>query len=587
MWVLMIALASCQDVAEQPVPSDTAAAQPGYPSLHTVPPRPQLSYTVEQRRAIVDGLVADRENARYSSDVVRYRAGLSSLPPAAPPALAAVPAAPEPDAPDAADATTPPVRARDVPALDPETEFLYEDDDLETFMEEMDNPNEPQVPTGGSEPEANAAPLGTRVGRSSAAWPIYQAAYPGRPPVVTLAMPPATASLPVPTPVAAALAGRAPGVVWGMPDMRPSPTEPDTMASSTSSRQPRDAALLPPSMPVETSLAARAPGVVWGMPDIAPAPAQPMPAMPEMAMDDARAASPPAPAPVETSLAARAPGVVWGMPDMAPAPAGPTPAAPSSEVLDDVAVARAAPLPSPAKPRTMPVEVVLAGAVTEPAGALQARDVAPLVHAPRKPAPPAPANAMLAGQGPEWAPAIRTAIVERPAEPAGQNGARSEHATATDAAPSPAPAKPSLGSNEAIVAPAAPAWVERPMPQPLPKPVADAAGIEVAAGLVGVDAASRGQSAAALLSVPFDPRSAMLTPDALARLEQLLAEAQAPAARIKIVGEAAAPALALDRALAVGLALVQSGVPADRLELTLAHSGSGDQARLFLAAPEL
>jgi outer membrane protein OmpA-like peptidoglycan-associated protein len=539
MWVLMIALASCQDVAEQPVPSDTAAAQPGYPSLHTVPPRPQLSYTVEQRRAIVDGLVADRENARYSSDVVRYRAGLSSLPPAAPPALAAVPAAPEPDAPDAADATTPPVRARDVPALDPETEFLYEDDDLETFMEEMDNPNEPQVPTGGSEPEANAAPLGTRVGRSSAAWPIYQAAYPGRPPVVTLAMPPATASLPVPTPVAAALAGRAPGVVWGMPDMRPSPTEPDTMASSTSSRQPRDAALLPPSMPVETS------------------------------------------------LAARAPGVVWGMPDMAPAPAGRTPAAPSSEVLDDVAVARAAPLPSPAKPRTMPVEVVLAGAVTEPAGALQARDVAPLVHAPRKPAPPAPANAMLAGQGPEWAPAIRTAIVERPAEPAGQNGARSEHATATDAAPSPAPAKPSLGSNEAIVAPAAPAWVERPMPQPLPKPVADAAGIEVAAGLVGVDAASRGQSAAALLSVPFDPRSAMLTPDALARLEQLLAEAQAPAARIKIVGEAAAPALALDRALAVGLALVQSGVPADRLELTLAHSGSGDQARLFLAAPEL
>jgi hypothetical protein len=32
---------------------------------------------------------------------------------------------------------------------------------------------------------------------------------------------------------------------------------------------------------------------------------------------------------------------------------------------------------------------------------------------------------------------------------------------------------------------------------------------------------------------------------------------------------------------------VQGGVPADRLELTLAHGGSGDQARLFLAAPEL
>jgi hypothetical protein len=60
-----------------------------------------------------------------------------------------------------------------------------------------------------------------------------------------------------------------------------------------------------------------------------------------------------------------------------------------------------------------------------------------------------------------------------------------------------------------------------------------------------------------------------------------------PAARIKIVGEAPAPGLALDRALAVGLALVQGGVSADRLELTLAHGGSGDQARLFLAAPEL
>jgi outer membrane protein OmpA-like peptidoglycan-associated protein len=202
-------------------------------------------------------------------------------------------------------------------------------------------------------------------------------------------------------------------------------------------------------------------------------------------------------------------------------------------------------------------------------------------------------HAILAGPEPEWAPAVRTAMVERPAEPPAENG-RFEHATAaTDAAPSPAPAKPALAANQATVAPAA---VERSMPQPLPKPVADAAGIEVAGGLVDVDAASRDHSAdaasrdhsaAALMSVRFDPRSAMLAPDALARLGELLAEAQAPAARIKIVGEADAPALALDRALAVGLALVQSGVPADRLELTLAHSGSGDQARLFLAAPEL
>jgi outer membrane protein OmpA-like peptidoglycan-associated protein len=125
------------------------------------------------------------------------------------------------------------------------------------------------------------------------------------------------------------------------------------------------------------------------------------------------------------------------------------------------------------------------------------------------------------------------------------------------------------------------------MRQPLPNPVADVAGIELAGGLVAIDAASRQQRAAPVGSVAFKPQSAMLTPDAVAHLVQFLAVTEAPGARIKIVGEAAAPALALDRALAVGLALVQSGVPADRLELTLAQSGSSDQARLFLAAPEL
>jgi outer membrane protein OmpA-like peptidoglycan-associated protein len=103
----------------------------------------------------------------------------------------------------------------------------------------------------------------------------------------------------------------------------------------------------------------------------------------------------------------------------------------------------------------------------------------------------------------------------------------------------------------------------------------DAAGIELAGGLVTIGAEPRHERAAAVGSVNFDPQSAMLTPDAVARLAQFLAEAETPATHIKVVGEAAAPALALDRALAVGLALVQSGVPADRLELTLARGGSG------------
>ena len=70
-------LASCQDAAEEPGTEPRPYRAVGYPSLHTVPPRPQLSYPVEQRRAIVDGLIADRENARYSNQVVRYRTGLA------------------------------------------------------------------------------------------------------------------------------------------------------------------------------------------------------------------------------------------------------------------------------------------------------------------------------------------------------------------------------------------------------------------------------------------------------------------------------------------------------------------------------
>jgi outer membrane protein OmpA-like peptidoglycan-associated protein len=579
MWVLMLALASCQDVAEEPAPGDNLAVAPGYPSLHTVPPRPQLSYTVEQRRAIVDGLIADRANARYSSGVVRYRAGLSSLPPPAAPALAAVPLAPEPETPDAAAATARRGPARDAPVVNPETEFLYEDDNLDSFMEEM--VNDPIGPPGsgsvgpGGEPGAYAAPLGTRVIRASALRPISPAAaYPGRAPVVTLAMPPATASLPVPAPVEAALAGRAPGVVWGMPNMSPPPAEP----ISTPARGAQLAASS--SAPVETTLAGRAPGVVWGMPDMAPAPAEPRPAAPESPAEGMGPASSPAPAPIETALAGRAPGVIWGMPDMTAAPPGPTPAATSSEIPDIITAARAAPFPAPAKPRTAPGETVLAAAAAEPVRADEPRHARPAA-APVRPAQ-APVDTVLAGPAPELVRAIPAAAVSGHIAPTVAADARPADAVTTAHVPLPAPAKPVASTNETT---GATALAGGPIPQPVPKPVA--AGIEIAGGRVIIDAGLGHERAAAFGSVPFDPQSAMLTPDALARLAQFLAETEPPAARIKIVGEATAPALALDRALAVGLALVQSGVSADRLEITLARSGSDDQARLFLAAPAL
>jgi hypothetical protein len=152
-------------------------------------------------------------------------------------------------------------------------------------------------------------------------------------------------------------------------------------------------------------------------------------------------------------------------------------------------------------------------------------------------------------------------------------------------APLPGPAKPVADGSATKIEPAITASADRTMGRPVP--VADTAGIEVVSGLVSIDAPSSPDRAAPLGSIPFHPKSAMLTPDAVVLLAEFLNAAAEPAARIRIVGEGAAPALALDRARAVGLALVQGGVAADRLELTLAQGGSGDQARLFLAAPEL
>jgi hypothetical protein len=112
----VLALAGCQRVAEPAAPNQmgttpATANDSGYPSLYTVPPRPQLSYNVEQRRAIVDGLIADRANARYTDQVVRYRTGRSTLPPppAPPPVVAAVvPEAPaEPGAADESASSSP------------------------------------------------------------------------------------------------------------------------------------------------------------------------------------------------------------------------------------------------------------------------------------------------------------------------------------------------------------------------------------------------------------------------------------------------------------------------------------------------
>lgn len=63
-----------------PVSDDTP-----FPPVGTVPPRPSLTYSVQQERAIVDALISDREHARYTGQTIRYRAGRADSLPAAPP----------------------------------------------------------------------------------------------------------------------------------------------------------------------------------------------------------------------------------------------------------------------------------------------------------------------------------------------------------------------------------------------------------------------------------------------------------------------------------------------------------------------
>jgi hypothetical protein len=139
-----------------PASSDLAAiakvpVESGYPPLQSVPPRPQLSYTVQQQRQIVEALIADRENARYTSQVVRHRSGLSSLPPPPEPPEPAPPVPAEPAVASQDDA----VPERSLSEQETLVDFLGA-----LFFGEPD-PAEPAEPDGSSElgvPESAAPP---------------------------------------------------------------------------------------------------------------------------------------------------------------------------------------------------------------------------------------------------------------------------------------------------------------------------------------------------------------------------------------------------------------------------------------------
>ena len=158
--VVFLSLTACQNVDDQggpPRPWD-APAPTEYPDIHDIPPRPQLSYTVEQRRAIAEGLIADRENARYTDLAVRYRSGQSSLPPPpAPPELAAAVAA-------AAAALVPAPRPAPAVATDQAEDgpakSEIDDGSFSNFLNDLVRDTSPEAPPPEEtpEPQTNLAP---------------------------------------------------------------------------------------------------------------------------------------------------------------------------------------------------------------------------------------------------------------------------------------------------------------------------------------------------------------------------------------------------------------------------------------------
>ncbi len=182
----VLALTGCQNVDEgsAALPSSGSADDTGtaaesntaYPDLHTVPPRPQLSYTVQQRRAIVDGLVADRENALYTDQVVRYRAGLSTLPPPPPPPSVTATIEPLSEAAGATAAQTQQAKARQTssgaggqaPSGDQSPRNETEKGSLGEFVDRLDRATTPSGPDASAQGATSGGPQDSGAGSEGA-----------------------------------------------------------------------------------------------------------------------------------------------------------------------------------------------------------------------------------------------------------------------------------------------------------------------------------------------------------------------------------------------------------------------------------
>ena len=168
LLLLGLLLSGCQPASgPEPGVSPAQPASPAaYPDLASVPPRPRLTYTVEQRREIADELVADREHASYRRAELDYATGRSRTPPAP------LPPAPPAPAPAAAPEVGPPPGDAAIARQYVETSLneASDDRDLGDFMKRIDrkipDPAGPAtvveaveaVMPGGSAPAAEAQP---------------------------------------------------------------------------------------------------------------------------------------------------------------------------------------------------------------------------------------------------------------------------------------------------------------------------------------------------------------------------------------------------------------------------------------------
>lgn len=134
LGLALLLLVGCQSPGPPGTSPATPASPTAYPDLASVPSRPQLGYTIEQRREIAAGLVADRANARYREAGLAYATGRADSPPPEPPAAQPEPvAAPAPEAPaPAGDGTA--ARRYVEEALD----SAADDDDLDDFVQKIE-----------------------------------------------------------------------------------------------------------------------------------------------------------------------------------------------------------------------------------------------------------------------------------------------------------------------------------------------------------------------------------------------------------------------------------------------------------------